>query len=205
VGEGRQETTVTDQTETVDLASTYIAVGADRAAAYTTAIAGLDGRLDRATRPNDIGIELNCWVHKLKTEAQVDDRVIEWTRICPRLPTGPAQPSSVCEDFAVNEEQLYGLARTADEVDAANNQLHFIAHVKAEVLELQTSFPGNDRDQFVVDALVRLLRDVKKAQRELDAMAQSSERGGIPRHYRAIREWIARRAADPKSLYAPCS
>jgi hypothetical protein len=188
----------------VEVAAMYLPVPAARAAEVTRAVSALSTRLDRVRTTGEIGIKLNCWVHKLG-EADLDDRVIKWTRICPNLQTGPARASSVCEPpMTVPEESLYQSVKTVDEVETANNTLYFMAHLKSEVLDLQTSFPGNDRDQFVIDQLLHLIRDTEKAQQELDAMAASTEHGGIPRHYRSMREWIARKSRDPKSLYSPC-
>jgi hypothetical protein len=199
-GEGTAPTEAVD----ADVPAIYLPIPADRAAAATQAVSAFSTRLDRARNTGDNAIQLNCWVHKLG-EANVDDRVIEWTRICPNLQTSPARASSVCEPpMTVPEESLYQNVKTMAEVEPANNQLHFIAFVKSEVLDLQTSFPGNDRDQFVVDQLHHLIRNVNKAKQELDAMAASTEHGGIPRHYRAMREWIARKSAEPNSLYSPC-
>ena len=167
-------------------------------------MSALSTRLDRVRTTGDIAIQLNCWVHKLG-EASLDDRVIEWTRICPNLQTGPGKASSVCEPpMTVAEESLYQSIKTISEVEPANNQLYFFAHLKSEVLDLQQSFPNNDRDQFVVDQLLHLIRNVNKATQELDAMAASTEQGGIPRHYRSLREWIARKRSEPNSLYSPC-
>jgi hypothetical protein len=193
----------TGETE-VEVAAMYLPVPAARAAEVTRAVSALSTRLDRVRTTGDIGIKLNCWVHKLG-EADLDDRVIKWTRICPNLQTGPAKASSVCEPpMTVPEESLYQSVKTVDEVETANNSLYFMARLKSEVLDLQTSFPGNDRDQFVVDQLLHMIRDVEAAQQELDAMAASTEHGGIPRHFRSMREWIARKSRDPKSLYSPC-
>ena len=188
----------------VEVAAMYLPVPADRAAALTQAVTALSARLDRVRTTGDIAIQLNCWVHKLG-DANVDDRVIQWTRICPNLQTSSARASSVCEPpMTVAEESLYQSVKTVSEVEPANSHLYFFAHVKSEVLDLQQSFPGNDRDQFVVDQLLHLIRDVNKANQELDAMAASTEHGGIPRHYRAMREWIAKKRGEPNSLYSPC-
>jgi hypothetical protein len=186
------------------VAATYLPVPDARAAEVSQAARQLRERLQRVRPNGELTPQLACWLQKLEGTG-ADDGVIEWTRICPALPTGPAKPSSICEEFAVNELQLYELVRTPGDVEKANGQLHFIAHAKAEVLELQGSFPERERDEFVVAALERLARDVRKATQELDAMAASSERGGIPRHYRAIREWIGQKRSDEHSLYKDCS
>jgi hypothetical protein len=139
---------------------------------------------------------LRCFTERLR-KPDADDRLIPWTRICPR--SGPSQ--AVCEATATDEAQLAARIRGVADVEGANAGLErkFILHLASELLAMKLYFPVVLYEGGVLELyaarLVSLADDARLAHEELRARAEQKP------HYRALLEWVEQRQKDARSVY----
>jgi hypothetical protein len=142
---------------------------------------------------------VGCWLKKLGQD-DVDDRLIRWTRVCPARTRGNLAGAHACRFTAVSGEDLEASLTKLEEVDKVADSLHFMAHLSAEALELQTRYPAPADDAKVAARLSNLAADVQLANAQL-----ASADDKAPARYRVLQAWLAAKKSDPKSLYSPCN
>jgi hypothetical protein len=141
-----------------------------------------------------------CWINKLKNR-DVDDRVIGWHRICP---TGNIVapfyiwPCDMSMGSRIAVEELGKAVHSVADVDSAGPSLGIITYLKSSIVvsEEMTTLP--------MENLQTLHDDVVNAIDKLGAWANSGIGGSSSMHYSyvAIKDWIAARQSDPKSIYS---
>jgi hypothetical protein len=153
----------------------------------------LASTIESATKRLESGSASHCWLSKL-TDPKIDDRLIEWTRICPQFSREGLLAGRSCSVTAIQPDLLLDELPNAAAVDKADESLHIAVHLRSLVLAI-----GGRAD--VKDKLASLEEDVKTAQSEL-AKVKSDSRS---RHYLALHQWLETRKGDPNSLYQSCS
>jgi subtilisin family serine protease len=174
----------------------YAGVPPERAEELKAAAKKLADLVKSSKRPDDrAAAYAECYLRKL--EKGGDDRLIEWTRVCPGL-SGGAE-AEICVRSAVSEAQLASRVGSADEVEAADASLHFVSRLGDYALDLAGR---SGDDAAVVAELDRVATEMGVARRRLPALVYGSD-GTVERsHYRALSEWLDRQAADPHSIYS---
>jgi hypothetical protein len=141
-----------------------------------------------------------CWIEKLKDPA-TDDRVIGWSKICPKGGAiGAAMligPCDITKGMPIDTTTLK-IIKTHQDVDAANKSLQIITYARSAIVVASemTSLPlENFRD---------LTDDVGLAVDNLDKWANNPMGGSsaMPTAYRAIKDWIMYKQRDSKSVYS---
>jgi hypothetical protein len=161
----------------------------------------LRARFDKALPDSPSKSRITCYMDKI-AQADSDDRVIWWTRICPTY-QNDGSTEEVCGIGDFNEEDLHKQIKRPEDVDTAGRKLRLFAYLKSVAFNLQAHMPRPQDDATVAKELERTDRDIQLALRELDKIEQALSDGtDSQRHYHAIRAWIQRRQADPKSVYS---
>lgn len=142
-----------------------------------------------------------CWFDKLKTGA--DDRVIEWSRICPAKTgaIGAAYIVGGCDitwGTPVSQDEIYKNIRSIPDVDAKGAEIGIITHLRSDfvVSEEMTSMQLENlrmTHDMVVMAIDKLRKWADNPMGGSSAMA---------REYVSIKDWIGRQQRDPKSVYS---
>ncbi len=143
-----------------------------------------------------------CWFDKLKT-ADVDDRVIEWSRICPAK-TGAlgaayvVGPCDITQGTPVDQNVIYKNIRSIPDVDAHGGDIGIITYLKSDfvVSEEMTALPLEN---------LRATHDrVVMAIDKLDKWANNEMGGssGMAKEYVSIKDWIGRQQRNSKSVYS---
>jgi len=141
-----------------------------------------------------------CWLKKLG-RANVDDRVIRWTRICPSRSKAAAPFALNCDARfpQVDENDLQKFIKSKKDVEEANRRIFpsFITHLRTEILENEefTAVPLKNFRQ--------LHDDVHRAIDILFKMKNLRGPRGIglpPSYYLGIHDWLGDRQRDPKSV-----
>ena len=143
-----------------------------------------------------------CWFEKLKAN-DADDRVIEWSRICPAK-TGAmgaayiVGPCDIAQGTPVSQTDLYQNIKSIPDVDAKGDDIGIITHLKSDfvVSEEMTSMQ--------LDNLRRTHDMVVMAIDKLGKWADNPMGGSsaMPKEYVSIKDWIGQRQDDPKSVYS---
>ena len=147
-----------------------------------------------------------CWINKLKRPA-VDDRIIEWNKICPQTSgaVGAAfvvGPCDITQGTPVNQSDLEQSIRSVKDVATANRSLKFITHMRSAIVVAfeMTSFPlenlRRDTDQAGL-AIEKLHKWANISLPQVDSGGRT-----MPKAYQAIKDWILLRQRDPKSIYS---
>jgi hypothetical protein len=143
-----------------------------------------------------------CWLEKLK-RPDVDDRVIGWSKICPKTSgaIGAAMvvgPCDLTQGMPVDQAALERSIRSVNDVESANNSLQFVTHARSAIVAAyeMTSQP--------LDSLRRMTDDTGRAIDKLSKWADAPTGGSsaMPTAYRAIKDWIMRRQKDTRSIYS---
>jgi hypothetical protein len=143
-----------------------------------------------------------CWLQKLK-RPDVDDRVIGWSKICPKTSgaIGAARvvgPCDLTQGMPVDQAALERSIRSVGDVERANDSLHFVTHMRSAIVVAHemTSLP--------LENLRRSTDDVGRAIEKLHQWANAPMGGSsaMPPAYRAIKDWIIRRQKDTRSVYS---
>lgn len=143
-----------------------------------------------------------CWFKMLKT-ANVDDRLIRWSVICPATSgaIGAAFIVGSCDlslGSPVKQEVIEKRIRSIEDVDKVGQSVGIITHLKSDIVVAaeMTSAP--------LESLRFLHDNVQMAVDKLDKWA-NNEMGGssaMPPAYVSIKDWIGRRQRDRNSLYS---
>jgi hypothetical protein len=143
-----------------------------------------------------------CWLDKLK-QPNVDDRVITWRSICPRIGPNPIiGPIYVDIDGwgldPQKAEQLRTNIRSVGDVDVAGPSLEIITYLKSAIVV------GAELTSQPLEGLRAIHDSVQRAINKLRAWSDIEPGGSslMPREYVAIMGWIAGRQRDPRSLYS---
>jgi hypothetical protein len=142
-----------------------------------------------------------CWFDKLK--AGGDDRVIEWSRICPAKTgaIGAAYIVGGCDitwGTPVSQDEIYKNIKSIADVDANGAEIGIITHLRSdfvvseEMTSMQLENLRNTHDM-VVMAIDKLGKWADNPMGGSSAMA---------REYVSIKDWIGKRQRDPKSVYS---
>ena len=164
----------------------YLPMPGDRAGQLKSAI-------DAATKKLKSDSLSHCWLSKLG-DAKVDDRLLEWTRICPPFSREGLLAGRSCSVTAIQQDLLLDELTDAAAVEKADGTLRLAVHLRSLVLAI-----GARSD--VAEKLASLEEDVKTAESEL-AKVKSDSRS---KHYLALRSWLEARKGDSNSLYHSCS
>jgi hypothetical protein len=142
-----------------------------------------------------------CWFDKLKAGA--DDRVIEWSRICPAKTgaIGAAYIVGGCDitwGTPVSQDEIYKNIRSIPDVDAKGAGIGIITHLRSDfvVSEEMTSMQLENlrmTHDMVVMAIDKLRKWADNPMGGSSAMA---------REYVSIKDWIGRQQRDSKSVYS---
>ncbi len=143
-----------------------------------------------------------CWFNKLKTP-DVDDRVIEWSKICPAK-TGAlgaayvVGPCDLTQGTPVSQDDIFNNIKSIPDVDAHGGDIGIITYLKSDfvVSEEMTALPLEN---------LRATHDrVVMAIDKLDKWANNEMGGssGMAKGYVAIKDWIGRQQGNPKSVYS---
>jgi hypothetical protein len=143
-----------------------------------------------------------CWFDKLKT-ADVDDRVIEWGRICPAKTgaIGAAAIVGACDitwGTPVSQDDLFNNIKSIPDVDGKGDTIGIFTHLKSDfvVNEEMTALPLEN---------LRSTHDmVVMAIDKLDKWANNPMGGSsaMPKEYVSMKDWIGQRQSDAKSVYS---
>ncbi len=169
---------------------------------FYTALTNLEVMISTSTDPRKH--RYLCWVKKLR-DPSVDDRVIEWDQICPRISNAASPFSTGCQirSFGnyTSENDLYKHIRRKQDVVPANNVLQFMVHVRSYIVLLDELI---DPSLHLVN--FRQLHD--QVQQTIELLRKMTEVGIIgdgtstPVYYVAIRDWIRDQQTNPASLYS---
>jgi hypothetical protein len=143
-----------------------------------------------------------CWFNKLKAP-NADDRVIEWSRICPAK-TGAlgaayiVGPCDITQGFPVSQDEIYKNIKAIGDVDTRGVAIGIVTHLKADIVvsEELTALPLEN---------LRATHDrVVEAIDKLDKWANNPAGGSsmMAKEYVAIKDWIGQRQRDSKSVYS---
>jgi hypothetical protein len=170
----------------------YAPVPASRRQEAATAAAALATKLARATSAE--ARRAGCWLSRLE-DPEMDDRLIEWTRICPTFSREGLVAGRTCAVTAVQRDLLMSALEEGSDFDAADQLVGIASRLRSMALYLQ----GMD-DAQAASTLGLYVEDVQLATTELAKLPANSRSS----HYLAIRSWIQARQQDSKSLYSQC-
>ena len=147
---------------------------------------------------------LLCWLSKLRNP-NVDDRVIQWIKICPNTTgaigaariVGPCQIGGYPRPSQLEIENTF---RNADDIDLEGQRLGIFNYIKTAILV------SNHWSIDPVYSIVKMKEETFASVHKLHLWANNPMGGSSLMHpsYRAIKDWLQRRQGDKKSLY-PCS
>ena len=142
-----------------------------------------------------------CWFEKLK-RPDVDDRVIRWGSICPTVGVFPSPiigPCDITEGWVGPQQaqNLWNKIQAVGDVDTAGPSLGIISFLKVDIVmavEMTSQPLGN---------LGAIHDGVQRAMEKLDKWANVALGGSssMGREYVAMKDWIAARQRDPRSVY----
>ena len=142
-----------------------------------------------------------CWFDKLKAGA--DDRVIEWSRICPAKygATGAAYIVGACDitwGTPVSQDEIYKNIRTIPDVDAKGAEIGIITHLKSDFVVSEEMTSMQLKNLEMTHDMVVLAID------KLDKWANNPMGGSsaMAKEYVSIKDWIGRQQRDTKSVYS---
>jgi hypothetical protein len=167
---------------------------------FDKALAHLEDLVNKST--DDRKWRYQCWFNKLKT-ADVDDRVIEWSKVCPAK-TGAigaayiVGPCDITQGTPVSQDEIYKNIRSVSDVDTKGADIGIVTFLKSDfvVSEEMTSLPlenlraTHDRVVMAIDKLGKWADN---------PMGGSS---AMPKEYVSIKDWIGRQQRNPKSVYS---
>ena len=142
-----------------------------------------------------------CWFDKLKAGA--DDRVIEWSRICPAKygATGAAYIVGACDitwGTPVSQDEIYKNIRSIPDVDAKGAEIGIITHLKSDFVVSEEMTSMQLKNLEMTHDMVVLAID------KLDKWANNPMGGSsaMAKEYVSIKDWIGRQQRDTKSVYS---
>jgi len=177
---------------------------ASASARFRDALRALDPKVRTST--DDRKSRYLCWFNLLGEAG--DDRVIPWRRICPATSgaTGAALIIGPCDMTAgmpVDQATLEASISAVGDVEAANEDLGFITHLRSEIVvmhELTSEDLLLDNLRIVHDDVIRAINKLRvwaDSPIPLDGVSEA-----MPPAYVAIKDWIGTRQRDPNSIYS---
>jgi len=167
---------------------------------FDTALRGLEGLVAGTTDARKW--RYDCWIGKLK-RPDVDDRVVEWARICPSTSgaIGAAFVVGPCDlriGMRPSQQEIENAIDSIDDVENKGSTLGIITYMKSDIVV------GNTTASLALDNLRMTHDDVQAAVRKLDQWANSPTGGSsaMPDAYISIKDWIGQHQSDPRSLYS---
>lgn len=165
---------------------------------FEKAIKDLEARIAATSDPRKW--RYLCWIAKLK-DPRVDDRIIQWDTICPRVSgaIGAAFIVGSCSlGHGVDQKELERSIHSVSDVETANQSLQFITYMRSSIV---VSF------EMTTLPLENLRNDTDGAGQAIDKLNKwaNNPMGGssaMPPAYRALKDWIMKRQKDPLSLYS---
>jgi hypothetical protein len=168
----------------------YLALPPGETARLTAAVQSASKQLEKDASPG--GQRVRCWLRKLG-DAKVDDRLVEWTRVCPAFSREGLRAGQSCRVTAIQQDLLLDELPDVAAFDKADGLLHLAIHLRSFVTAL-----GKSPD--AAQKLLLLDEDVEAAKTELAKLTPESR----SRHYLALQKWLEARKGDRNSLYSPC-
>jgi hypothetical protein len=170
---------------------------ASESARFDAALASLRKRVAASNDPRKW--RYDCWFEKLK-RSDVDDRLIEWPRICPVTGVVPLTvgPCDIAKGRPVDRQTIHKAIRSVADVDANGAGIGIITHLKADIVVAgeMTAMPFENL-QTTHDNVTRAIDKLEKwADVPLGGSSSMSP------DYVSIKEWIGRRQRDPASPYS---
>ena len=167
---------------------------------FDAALKHLEGLVSKSSDARKWRYE--CWFDKLKMP-DADDRVIEWSRICPAQ-TGAigaayiVGPCDITQGTPVDQNVIYKNIRSIPDVDAKGPEIGIITFLKSDfvVSEEMTSMQLEN---------LRATHDrVVTAIDKLDKWADNPMGGSsaMAKEYVSIKDWIGQQQRNPKSVYS---
>jgi hypothetical protein len=140
-----------------------------------------------------------CYLKKLAMGS--DDRLIEWTVLCPS--DSDDRTTGVCASTAFPESQLAAQLTSSGDVDTVDATHHFLSRLSAYAMNLDRGRRGGASPAEVAGELDRIARSMAVARRRIAELAAGAPGvDGALSHYEVLDQWISRRSADPGSIYA---
>jgi subtilisin family serine protease len=140
-----------------------------------------------------------CYLKKLAMGS--DDRLIEWTVLCPS--DSDDRTAAVCASTAFPESQLAAQLTSSGDVDTVDATHHFLSRLSAYAMNLDRGRRGGASAADVASELDRIARSMSVARRRIAELAAGAPGvDGALSHYEVLDQWIARRSSDPGSIYA---
>jgi hypothetical protein len=144
-----------------------------------------------------------CWIRALRAGA--DDRVIEWSKICPAK-TGAlgaayiVGPCNLADGTPVDQILLEKSIKSVSDVEKANTGLFFITFMRSDILfdaELTS-------ESLHLENFRRFHDQVVSAIDKLDKWANNPMGGSsaMPPAYISIKDWIGTQQRNPNSIYS---
>lgn len=145
---------------------------------------------------------LECWFEKLQKPG-VDDRIIQWSRICPSTSgaIGAAAIVGPC-DYSIgmrpSQEEIENAFASASDVELNGKDVGIITYIKTAIVIAE------EMTSMQVENILKDKVETFDAVNKLDAWANSPMGGSsaMPPAYRAIKDWLALRQNDNNSLYS---
>lgn len=167
---------------------------------FTAALRQVEGLVAKAT--DDRKWRYQCWIDKLKTP-DVDDRVIEWGRVCPAKTgaTGAAYIVGPCDlswGTPVSQDDIFTHIKTVADVESNGGDIGIITHLKSDlVVAVEMTALPLENFRTTHDMVVMAIDKFGKWAN--NPMGGSS---AMPKGYVAIKDWIGRQQRNPKSVYS---
>jgi hypothetical protein len=172
---------------------------ASETARFDAALEHLQDLVNKSSDPRKWRYQ--CWFDKLKAGA--DDRVIEWSRICPAKygAIGAAYIVGACDitwGTPVSQDEIYKNIKSIADVEANGADIGIITHLRSDfvVNEEMTALPLENlrtTHDMVVMAIDKLAKWADNPMGGSSAMAKE---------YVSIKDWIGQRQRDPNSVYS---
>ena len=167
---------------------------------FEKALTNLEQQMNKISDPRKWRYQ--CWLQKLK-QGNVDDRVIQWGRICPSTSgaIGAAFAVGPCDasiGMRPSQQKIEDNIKTIQDVNAKGNSIGIFRYLRSEIVfeyELTSSPLGNFR---------RTHDDIQRAINKLRIWSTASLGGAsaMPSAYVSIKDWIGLRQNDSKSIYS---
>ena len=167
---------------------------------FDAALKHLEALVNKST--DDRKWRYTCWFDKLKAPG-ADDRVIEWSRICPAKygAIGAAYIVGGCDitwGKPVSQDELYKNIKSIADVEAKGAEMGIFTHLKSDFVV------GEEMTSMQLENL-RMTHDmVVMAIDKLGKWADNPMGGSsaMAKEYVSIKDWIGGRQRDAKSVYS---
>jgi hypothetical protein len=173
----------------------YADITQDQQADYQAGLARLERLTGGASPPADANLFL-CWAQRLKNGA--DDRLAEWTHMCPGISGGAS--ASTCVRSALSEHVLGDAISSVDDVELADETLHFLSRLKAYLAVAHAEGSGGAGDQRFLGEMSRIGAEMALARARFRTLVVAEGGYGLASQYQAIQGWIEQKSIDTGSV-----